>query len=106
MGFNTSRHLTSKVETVFHEFGHTLQHMLTKEDEGLVVGNWGDSPPEDVYLKIVAARTYRAGSQSLRKVVIIGHVFNVQPISDSKNLKQVCDLYGRKCSRNTLQVQC
>ncbi|PNY07015.1 oligopeptidase A [Trifolium pratense] len=89
-----------EVETVFHEFGHALQHMLTKEDEGLVAGirgiewdavelpsqfmeNWcyhkdtllgiakhyetGETLPEDVYLKLVAARTYRAGTQSLRQ---------------------------------------
>ncbi|KAJ4840424.1 hypothetical protein Tsubulata_009264 [Turnera subulata] len=90
-----------EVETVFHEFGHALQHMLTKQDEGLVAGirgiewdavelpsqfmeNWcyhretlmgiakhyetGESLPEEVYLKLLAARTYRAGSLSLRQL--------------------------------------
>ncbi|KAE8712601.1 putative cytosolic oligopeptidase A [Hibiscus syriacus] len=89
-----------EVETVFHEFGHALQHMLTKQDEGLVAGirgiewdavelpsqfmeNWcyhrdtlmsiakhyetGESLPEEVYLKLLAARTFRAGSLSLRQ---------------------------------------
>ncbi|XP_058069504.1 probable cytosolic oligopeptidase A [Magnolia sinica] len=90
-----------EVETVFHEFGHALQHMLTKEDEGLVSGirgiewdavelpsqfmeNWcyhrdtllsiakhyetGENLPEEVYLKLLAARTFRAGSLSLRQI--------------------------------------
>ncbi|KAJ4908570.1 putative cytosolic oligopeptidase A [Raphanus sativus] len=90
-----------EVETVFHEFGHALQHMLTKEDEGLVAGirniewdavelpsqfmeNWcyhrdtlmsiakhyqtGESLPENVYKKLLAARTFRAGSLSLRQL--------------------------------------
>ncbi|KAK6923235.1 Peptidase M3A/M3B catalytic domain [Dillenia turbinata] len=90
-----------EVETVFHEFGHALQHMLTKEDEGLVSGirgiewdavelpsqfmeNWcyhrdtlmsiakhyetGESLPEEVYKKLLVARTYRAGSLSLRQI--------------------------------------
>ncbi|GMP31121.1 hypothetical protein CsSME_00005467 [Camellia sinensis var. sinensis] len=90
-----------EVETVFHEFGHALQHMLTKQDEGLVAGirgiewdavelpsqfmeNWcyhrdtlmsiakhyetGECLPEDIYRKLLAARTFRAGSLSLRQV--------------------------------------
>ncbi|XP_010518957.2 PREDICTED: probable cytosolic oligopeptidase A [Tarenaya hassleriana] len=90
-----------EVETVFHEFGHALQHMLTKQDEGLVAGirniewdavelpsqfmeNWcyhrdtlmsiakhyetGEALPDEVYKKLLAARTYRAGSLSLRQL--------------------------------------
>ncbi|KAK9678365.1 hypothetical protein RND81_11G207000 [Saponaria officinalis] len=90
-----------EVETVFHEFGHALQHMLTREDEGLVAGirgiewdavelpsqfmeNWcyhrdtlmgiathfesGEILHEDVYKKLLAARTFRAGSMSLRQL--------------------------------------
>ncbi|XP_057251469.1 probable cytosolic oligopeptidase A [Beta vulgaris subsp. vulgaris] len=90
-----------EVETVFHEFGHALQHMLTRHDEGLVAGirgiewdavelpsqfmeNWcyhrdtlmgiakhyesGETLPEDVYKKLLAARTFRAGSMSLRQL--------------------------------------
>ncbi|KAL9999036.1 putative oligopeptidase A [Helianthus debilis subsp. tardiflorus] len=90
-----------EVETVFHEFGHALQHMLTKQDEGLVAGirgiewdavelpsqfmeNWcyhrdtlmsiakhyetGETLPEEIYQKLLAARTFRAGSLSLRQL--------------------------------------
>ncbi|MFS7894255.1 putative oligopeptidase A [Helianthus anomalus] len=87
-----------EVKTIFHEFGHALQHMLTKQDEGLVSGirgiewdaielpsqfmeNWcyhrdtlmsmakhyeiAECLPEDIYQKLLAARTFRAGSISL-----------------------------------------
>ncbi|PHT56702.1 Organellar oligopeptidase A, chloroplastic/mitochondrial [Capsicum baccatum] len=90
-----------EVETVFHEFGHALQHMLTKQDEGLVAGirgvewdavelpsqfmeNWcyhrdtlmgiakhyetGETLPEDIYQKLLAAKTFRAGTLSLRQL--------------------------------------
>ncbi|KAL3525532.1 hypothetical protein ACH5RR_013904 [Cinchona calisaya] len=90
-----------EVETVFHEFGHALQHMLTKQDEGLVAGirniewdavelpsqfmeNWcyhrdtlmsiakhyetEEGLPEDIYKKLLAARTFHAGSLSLRQL--------------------------------------
>ncbi|KAF8012231.1 hypothetical protein BT93_I0383 [Corymbia citriodora subsp. variegata] len=90
-----------EVGSVFHEFGHALQHMLTKQDEGLVAGirgiecdavelpsqfmvNWcyhkdtlmgiakhyetGENLPEDVYIKLLAARTFRAGSISLHQI--------------------------------------
>ncbi|CAM6094637.1 unnamed protein product [Calypogeia fissa] len=90
-----------EVETVFHEFGHALQHMLTKQDEGLVAGirkvewdavelpsqfmeNWcyhratllgiakhyktGDILSEEVYTKLLAARTFRAASMMLRQI--------------------------------------
>ncbi|KAI3839984.1 hypothetical protein MKX03_020472 [Papaver bracteatum] len=91
-----------EVETVFHEFGHAFQHMLTKEDESLVSGmrgiewdavelpsqfmeNWcyqrdtlfslakhyetGETLPEEIYLKLLAARTFRAGSLDLRQIL-------------------------------------
>lgn len=90
-----------EVETLFHEFGHALQHMLTEQDEGLVAGirgvewdavelpsqfmeNWcyhrdtlmgmakhyetGETLSEEIYLKLVAARTFRAASQNLRQI--------------------------------------
>ncbi len=90
-----------EVRTLFHEFGHGLQHMLTRVDEGLASGirnvewdavelpsqfmeNWlyhretllglarhfeTDAPlPEALFEKILAARTYRAGSDMLRQV--------------------------------------
>jgi len=89
-----------EVETLFHEFGHALQHMLTTQDCSLVSGinnvewdavelpsqfmeNWtyhkatlqsiakhyetGEVLPDELFNKIVAARTYRAGSQMLRQ---------------------------------------
>ena len=90
-----------EVETLFHEFGHGLQHMLTAVDEPGAAGisgvewdavelpsqfmeNWcyhrptlmgfakhhesGEPLPEDLFEKIVRARTFRAGSQMCRQI--------------------------------------
>jgi oligopeptidase A len=90
-----------EVETLFHEFGHGLQHMLTRVDYGLAAGinniewdavelasqfmeNWlyhrdtligltahvdtGERLPDELFQKICAARTYRAGSAMLRQI--------------------------------------
>ena len=90
-----------EVETLFHEFGHGLQHMLTKVDEVQASGingvewdavelpsqfmeNWcyhkptlfsmarhyqtGNPIPEDLYHKLVTAKTYRAGQIMLRQI--------------------------------------
>jgi oligopeptidase A len=90
-----------EVETLFHEFGHGLQHMLTRVDQDGAAGiegiewdavelpsqfmeNWcyhrptlrafsghfgtGAPLPDELFDKIRAARTYRAGSDTLRQL--------------------------------------
>ena len=90
-----------EVETLFHEFGHGLQHMLTTVDFDRAAGingvewdavelpsqfmeNWcyhrptlerfsahwetGEPLPDELFQKIVAARTFRAGSDTLRQL--------------------------------------
>ena len=91
-----------EVETLFHEFGHGLQHMLTRIDEADASGingvewdavelpsqfmeNWcyhrptvmeisghyetGEPLPDDLFEKLKAARTFRAGTLMLRQLL-------------------------------------
>jgi oligopeptidase A len=91
-----------EVETLFHEFGHGLQHMLTQVDYPEAAGingvewdavelpsqfmeNWcyhrptllgltahvetGAPLPEALFEKLVAARTFQAGTQMLRQLL-------------------------------------
>ena len=90
-----------EVHTLFHEFGHGLQHMLTTVDRPLAAGirniewdavelpsqfmeNWcyhretllglsghvetGARLPDELFEKLRAARTFRAGSDMLRQL--------------------------------------
>lgn len=90
-----------EVETLFHEFGHGLQHMLTTVDEADAAGisgvewdavelpsqfmeNWcyhrptilklsghyqtGEPLPDDLFVKLTAARNFRAASMMLRQL--------------------------------------
>lgn len=91
----------TEVETLFHEFGHGLQHMLTRVDEYEASGisnvewdavelpsqfmeNWayersvidrisghhktGETLPQSLFEKIIAAKNYMVGSQMLRQL--------------------------------------
>lgn len=90
-----------EVETLFHEFGHGLQHMLTTIEEADAAGisgvewdavelpsqfmeNWcyhrptvasisghyetGEPLPDDLFEKLKASRTFRAGTMMLRQL--------------------------------------
>ena len=90
-----------EVQTLFHEFGHGLQHMLTTVEHGFASGirniewdavelpsqfmeNWcyhkptlaglsshvetGAPLPDELFDKVTAARTFRAGSDMLRQL--------------------------------------
>ncbi|XP_048128508.1 organellar oligopeptidase A, chloroplastic/mitochondrial-like [Rhodamnia argentea] len=121
-----------EVEIVFHEFGHALQHMLTKQDEGFVAGNrgierdavelpsqfmenWcyhrdtlmgiakhyetGESLPEDVYRKLLAARTFRAGSLSLRQIRLASVDLQLHTKYVPGGPESVCDVDRRVCEK-------
>ncbi|KAL3721844.1 hypothetical protein ACJRO7_034221 [Eucalyptus globulus] len=110
-----------EVQTIFHEFGHALQHMLTKQDEGLVAGtkgiegdakelpsqfmeNWcyhsTESLPEDVYRKLLAAKTFRAGSLSLRQYASVDLQLHTKYVPGGS--ESVYDVDQRVCEKTQL----
>jgi oligopeptidase A len=103
MGDKPSLMSFGEVETLFHEMGHGLQHMLTKVEQADAAGirgvewdavelpsqfmeNWcyhrptllgmtghyqtGEPLPAELFDKIYASRTYRAGSMMLRQLML------------------------------------
>jgi oligopeptidase A len=121
-----------EVETLFHEFGHGLQHMLTTVDHAWASGinnvewdavelpsqfmeNWcytpetmaalarhletGEPLPGALFEKIVAARTYRSGSMTLRQVYFatLDLALHRGPLGEN-----VLDLQRRVAAGNTV----
>ncbi len=103
MGDKPSLMSFGEVETLFHEMGHGLQHMLTKVDLADAAGirgvewdavelpsqfmeNWcyhkptllgmtghyqtNEPLPDELFDKIYASRTYRAGTMMLRQLML------------------------------------
>lgn len=101
VGDEPSQMTFREVETLFHEFGHGLQHMLTRVEEPMASGirnvewdavelpsqfmeNWcyhretllgltehvetGERLPDELFEKVAASRTFRAGSDTLRQL--------------------------------------
>jgi len=114
-----------EVETLFHEFGHALQHMLTTQEEGMCSGirgvewdavelpsqfmeNWcyhkptlmgmakhfenGETMPDELYNKLVQARTFRAGSNMLRQLHFSKLDLDLHSRFDPSGTKSIYDL--------------
>lgn len=117
-----------EVETLFHEFGHGLQHMLTTVDYPEAAGinnvewdavelasqfmeNWcyhrptvdkitghyetGAPLPDDLFQKLNAARTYRAGSDMLRQLTFGLTDMTLHTAFDPDGLESIFDVQER-----------
>ncbi len=124
-----------EVETLFHEFGHGLQHLLTRVPHPECAGinrvewdavelpsqfmeNWcyhrptldglarhwqtGVALPDDLYRKIVAARTYRAGSTTLRQVYFSTIDLDLHHSYRPDGEESVLDVQRRIAADNTI----
>jgi oligopeptidase A len=124
-----------EVRTLFHEFGHGLQHMLTRVDYGMASGirniewdavelpsqfmeNWcyqretlidlsghfetGAKLPEDLFEKIAAARTFRAGSDMLRQIYFASMDMALHREDLQKSGKSIFDVQRQIAERTTV----
>jgi oligopeptidase A len=124
-----------EVLTLFHEFGHGLQHMLTRVEYGLASGirniewdavelpsqfmeNWcyhretliglsqhvdtGEPLPDELFDKVEAARTYRAGSQMLRQLYFASMDLALHREDLQRTGQDVFDLQRRIAERTTV----
>ena len=127
-----------EVNTLFHEFGHGLQHMLTTVDEVLAAGTrnveWdavelpsqfmenfcyhrstideisghvttGEPLPDELFQKLAAARTFRAGSDMLRQLYLAMtdlELHRSQAIADGS--ESAFDVQRRVAERTTLMM--
>lgn len=135
MGDTPSLMSFREVETLFHEFGHGLQHMLTTVDHADAAGingvewdavelpsqfmeNWcyhrptldklarhyqtGAGLPDDLYQKLVAAKTYRAGSLMLRQLTFGMTDLALHTSFDPAGSESVFDVQRRVMERTSV----
>jgi len=121
-----------EVETLFHEFGHGLQHMLTTvnyPDAAGIAGvewdavelpsqfmeNWcyhrptldklarhyqtGATLPDELYRKMLAAKTFRAGSMMLRQLTFGMTDLQLHSVFDPQGGESIFDVQKRVMER-------
>ena len=123
------------VRTLFHEFGHGLQHMLTAVERPLAAGirnvewdavelpsqfmeNWcyhretllglsrhvdtGEPLPDELFEKLRAARTFRAGSDMLRQLYFAFLDLELHQRWSPEGGESVFDVQRRVAARTTV----
>lgn len=124
-----------EVETLFHEFGHGLQHMLTTvnyPDAAGITGvewdavelpsqfmeNWcyhrptldklarhyqtGEKLPDELYRKMLAAKTFRAGSMMLRQLTFGMTDMQLHSLFDPRGPESIFDVQKRVMERASI----
>jgi oligopeptidase A len=124
-----------EVHTLFHEFGHGLQHMLTAVERPLAAGirnvewdavelpsqfmeNWcyhretllglsrhvdtGEPLPDELFEKLRAARTFRAGSDMLRQLYFAFLDLELHRRWNPEGGESVFDVQRRVAARTTV----